>query len=72
MKWLQTLSMFWLKLKLFQTCLTQRNDELQQCHMHIQISANPEYSSLNLAAAVQVIAYELRVASLGEQRIKKS
>lgn len=40
------------------------NEELQQCHMHVQIPTNPEFSSLNLAAAVQVIAYELRVASL--------
>lgn len=40
------------------------NDELQRCHWHIQIPANPHYSSLNLAAAVQVLAYELRVASL--------
>lgn len=40
------------------------NDELQCCHFHIQIPANPAYSSLNLAAAVQVVAYELRVASL--------
>lgn len=42
------------------------NDELQQCHYHVQIPANPDYSSLNLAAAVQVLAYELRVASLQE------
>lgn len=40
------------------------NEELQQCHYHVMIDANPEYSSLNLAAAVQVIAYELRVAAL--------
>lgn len=40
------------------------NEELQCCHFHIQIPANPDYSSLNLAAAVQVVAYELRVASL--------
>ena len=39
------------------------NDELHRCHFHIQIPSNPEYSSLNLAAAVQVIAYELRVAA---------
>jgi tRNA (cytidine32/uridine32-2'-O)-methyltransferase len=39
------------------------NEELQRCHFHIQIPSNPEYSSLNLAAAVQVIAYELFVAS---------
>lgn len=40
------------------------NEELQLCHQHIQIPANPEYSSLNIAAAVQVVAYELRLASL--------
>jgi tRNA (cytidine32/uridine32-2'-O)-methyltransferase len=42
------------------------NDELQRCHAHVQIPANPIYSSLNLAAAVQVMAYELRMADLGE------
>jgi len=35
------------------------NEELQQCHCHLQIPANPEYPSLNLAMAVQVVAYEL-------------
>ena len=30
------------------------NDELQKCHYHVAIAANPEYSSLNLAMAVQV------------------
>lgn len=40
------------------------NDELQRCHVHVQIPANPVYSSLNLAAAVQLLAYELRVAAL--------
>lgn len=40
------------------------NEELQRCHVHVHIPANPEYSSLNIAAAVQVIAYELRVAAL--------
>ena len=37
------------------------NDELQLCHAAVHIPANPDYSSLNLAAAVQVLAYELRV-----------
>ena len=37
------------------------NDELQLCHAAVHIPANPGYSSLNLAAAVQVLAYELRV-----------
>jgi len=40
------------------------NDELQLCHGAVHIPANPEYSSLNLAAAVQVLAYELRVSTL--------
>jgi tRNA (cytidine32/uridine32-2'-O)-methyltransferase len=40
------------------------NDELQLCHAAVHIPANPEYSSLNLAAAVQVLAYELRMALL--------
>ena len=40
------------------------NDELQLCHAAVHIPANPEYSSLNLAAAVQILAYELRVAWL--------
>ena len=42
------------------------NDELQRCHLHMNIPANPEYSSLNLGAAVQVAAYELRMASLAD------
>ncbi len=37
------------------------NAELQLCHAAVHIPADPEYSSLNLAAAVQVLAYELRV-----------
>ena len=40
------------------------NEELQRCHFHIAIPSNPEYSSLNLASAVQILAYELRIASL--------
>lgn len=43
------------------------NDELQKCHYHVAIAANPEYSSLNLAMAVQVIAYEVRMAWLALQ-----
>jgi tRNA (cytidine32/uridine32-2'-O)-methyltransferase len=43
------------------------NDELQCCHYHLHIPANPDYSSLNLAAAVQVVAYELRMASLAKE-----
>lgn len=40
------------------------NEELQLCHAAVHIPANPEYSSLNLAAAVQVLAYEARLAVL--------
>ncbi len=36
------------------------NAELDQCQLLATIPANPEYSSLNLAAAVQILAYELR------------
>ena len=43
------------------------NEELQLCHAAICIQANPDYSSLNLAAAVQVVAYEWRMAMLGLQ-----
>lgn len=35
------------------------NEELARCHYLVHIPSNPEYSSLNIAAAVQVIAYEL-------------
>lgn len=40
------------------------NDELMQCHAHVFIPTNPEYGVLNVAAAVQVLAYEARMASL--------
>lgn len=40
------------------------NDELQLCHFHVCIPANPEYSSLNLAAAVQTLCYEIRMGYL--------
>ncbi len=48
------------------------NDELQKCHYHVAIAANPEYSSLNLAMAVQVIAYEVRMAWLASQEKEES
>ena len=38
------------------------NAELDLCNMILYIPANPEYSSLNLAQAVQLVAYELRLA----------
>lgn len=44
------------------------NDELAQCTVAATIPANPAFGSLNLAAAVQVAAYELRMAA-GEGRV---
>jgi TrmH family RNA methyltransferase len=43
------------------------NDELAQCTSVATIAANPAYSSLNLAAAVQIVAWEVRVAALGDR-----
>ena len=39
------------------------NAEVQRCQRCVFIPANPEYSSLNLGAAVQVLCYELRLAA---------
>ncbi|HKT97002.1 MAG TPA: RNA methyltransferase [Paraburkholderia sp.] len=41
------------------------NDDVERCSALAHIPANPAYSSLNLAQAVQVLAYELRLAYLG-------
>ena len=35
------------------------NDELERCTRHVVIPAHPDYASLNLAMAVQVVCYEL-------------
>ena len=40
-----------------------KNHELDLCHFLLRIPCNSEYSSLNIAAAVQVVCYELFVAS---------
>lgn len=42
------------------------NAELQRCHAHVHIPTNTDFSSLNLAAAVQVLAYECRMAWLSQ------
>ncbi|MGZ8216948.1 RNA methyltransferase [Methylomagnum sp.] len=39
------------------------NEELERCHYLLHIPCNPEFSSLNIAAALQVVAYELFVAA---------
>ena len=40
------------------------NEDLDLCHTLLTIPTNPAFSSLNLAMAVQVLTYELRVASM--------
>lgn len=40
------------------------NAELDHCHKMVSLPANPDFSSLNLACAVQVLAYEIRLAVL--------
>jgi TrmH family RNA methyltransferase len=41
------------------------NEEMQRCQYLVNIPSNPAYSSLNLSQAVQILAYELRVAAQG-------
>jgi tRNA (cytidine32/uridine32-2'-O)-methyltransferase len=40
------------------------NEELHRCHSHLHIPGNPDYSVMNVATAVQVVAYEVRQAAL--------
>ena len=42
------------------------NEEVGLCSLPVTIPTDPEFSSLNLGAAVQVLSYELRMAALGE------
>ena len=44
------------------------NEHLQKCHYHVWIPANPNYSSLNLSAAVQVLSYEINTASIEQKQ----
>jgi len=41
-----------------------KNDELNRCHLHVHVPTSDAYSSLNLAMAVQILSYELRMRSL--------
>ena len=46
------------------------NEEAGLCNLWAHVPTNPEYASLNLAAAVQIFAYELRMAAIkGEVRV---
>ncbi len=42
------------------------NDEINRCHALVHIPSNPDYSSLNLGSAVQVLAYEFQMAMLNQ------
>ena len=44
------------------------NEELDYCHFLMHIPTNPDFQSLNLAAAVQVVAYEIGLLILQKQR----
>ena len=49
------------------------NEELAKCHYHVNIPTNPNFASLNLAAAVQVLTYELKMAlSVGDELKQKN
>ncbi len=43
------------------------NEELQQCQLHLHIPSHDDYSSLNLAMAVQIVAYELRMLDIATE-----
>ncbi|MDY7574685.1 RNA methyltransferase [Actimicrobium sp. CCI2.3] len=45
------------------------NEIVEKCNVLINIPANPAYSSLNLGQAVQVLAYECRMAALGDELV---
>ncbi len=46
------------------------NEELQKCNYHVHIPSNPEYGVLNVASALQVICYEIRMAWLSAKEGK--
>ena len=46
------------------------NEELSFCHDQIFIPTDPDFSSLNVASAVQVIVYELRMAMLSDSTLQ--
>ncbi|GMR01392.1 MAG: tRNA (cytosine(32)/uridine(32)-2'-O)-methyltransferase TrmJ [Gammaproteobacteria bacterium] len=47
------------------------NDEMAKCNALLHIPTDPDYSSLNLAAAVQVVCYEYRLALMKNKVVKK-
>ena len=47
------------------------NDALDLCHYHLCVPANPDYGVLNVAMAIQVVAYEIRQAFLKQLVLKQ-
>lgn len=43
------------------------NEEIQLCHAAVSIPTNPDFSSLNLGSAVQVLCYEVRMAAFADR-----
>jgi TrmH family RNA methyltransferase len=41
------------------------NEEIQRCHQLVHVDTNPDFGSLNLSQAVQLMAYELRMEVIG-------
>lgn len=48
------------------------NEALQKCDYHLTIPSHPDYPSLNLAQAVQIVSYEIYQASLANEPIEVS
>ena len=46
------------------------NEELALCNKLVNIPTNPDFSSLNIAAAAQVLCYEIRLAA-SEQKVEQ-
>ncbi len=44
------------------------NEEIDRCQFLVQIPSNPDYGSLNLAAAVQIISYEILMAHRAHEK----
>lgn len=48
------------------------NEELSLCHYHLSIPSNPIYGVLNVAAAIQIVSYELRMHALSAHNLMPS
>ena len=46
------------------------NEELGLCNLHVHIPTNEDYTSLNLAQAVQIVTYEIRMNFLESENLK--